>query len=54
VADCRLLIAVLYCELVGCVQAEILAEHGPMAADEATAYLKTMGQEGRYLRDVWS
>ena len=33
---------------------EILVEHGPMGEDEAKEYLKVMGQEGRYLRDVWS
>jgi len=37
-----------------CVQSEILAEHGEMGAEEAVTYLKTMAQEGRYLRDVWS
>ena len=37
-----------------CVQSEILAEHGEMGAEEAVTYLKTMAQEGRYLRVVWS
>ena len=42
--------------IVSCLhpQGEILAEHGGMGPEEAAAYLKTMAQEGRYLRDVWS